>query len=524
MPATVARLLLACWLLLPLAASPAKPAPPSAGLALVVGNGAYRVGALPNPGNDARAVADQLRRAGFTVTLKLDTDRRQLQDAIREHVEQLARSHATGVFYYAGHGAQLNWRNFLVPVDAHVRNTADIQSQGVDLGLLIDGLGRARNPANIVILDACRNNPFGLDFRIDDKGLSQLDAPPGTLLAYATAPGNTAADGEGSHGLYTDQLLREMVVPGAAVEDVFKRVRLAVRRASQGGQIPWESTSLESDFAFVPGKQKRDAAREFEADLAAWTELSQAEAPEKLEAFIRQRPGGKFAELAQFRLDQLLRARGERAVTAAPPPPSCAAGDGQPAVPFRIGERYRYRTSNLLTGTETGRSDDQVTAIADGEVRFGDGRKVVDLFGNNVRAPDGRRWTPYQFFIDDYALGKRWPAQFIVTLADGRQVSTAFDLRVAARERITIPAGTFDALRIEARGVDLGDGVVQERNAWVAPGRMRGYLAMETLTRRRGQLVSGERIELQEYLPPPAAKTDTPTAPPPTAVNPLLRY
>ena len=524
MPAAIARLLLACWLLLPLAATAAKPAPPPAGLALVIGNGAYRVGALPNPANDARAVADQLRRAGFTVTLKLDTDRRQLQEAIREYVEQLTRTRTTGVFYYAGHGVQLNWRNFLVPVDAHVRSTAEIQSKAVDLGVLIDGLGRARNAANIVILDACRNNPFGHDFRIDDKGLSQLDAPPGTLLAYATAPGNTAADGEGSHGLYTDQLLREMIVPGAAVEDVFKRVRLAVRRASQGGQIPWESTSLESDFTFVPGKQKRDTAREFEADLAAWMELGQAEAPEKLESFIRQRPGGKFAELAQFRLDQLLRSRGERPVTAAPPPPACAAGEGQPAVPYRMGERYRYRTTNLVTGAETGRSDDLVTAIVDGEVRFGDGRKVVDLFGNNVRAPDGRRWTPYQFFIDDYPLGKRWPAQFIVTLPDGRQVTTAFELRVAARERITIAAGTFDALRIEARGVDLGDGVVQERSAWVAPGRLRGYLAMETVTRRRGQMVSGERTELLEYQPPASAAPVAQPAAAPAPRNPLLNY
>ena len=119
-------------------------------------------------------------------------------------------------------------------------------------------------------LDACRNNPFGEDFRVDDKGLSQLDAPTGTLLAFATAPGNTAEDGIGSHGLYTDNLLKEMQTTGAAVEDVFKRVRLSVRRGSQGGQIPWESTSLEADFSFLPGQTRRDAAKEFEADLNAW--------------------------------------------------------------------------------------------------------------------------------------------------------------------------------------------------------------------------------------------------------------
>jgi hypothetical protein len=495
--------------------------PPPAGHALVIGNSRYLAGPLQNPGNDARAMADRLRQAGFAVTLSLDADRRQLQDAIRGFTDTLARSRAPGVFYYAGHGVQLNWRNFLVPVDARIATKADIQGQAVDLGLLLDGLARARNALNIVVLDACRNNPFGADFRVDDKGLSQLDAPPGTLLAYATAPGNTAEDGEGSHGLYTDHLLREMLAPGAAVEDVFKRVRLSVRRGSQGAQIPWESTSLEGDFAFVPAKVARDTIKEFEADLAAWLELRQAQTTDRLEAFIRQRPSGKFAEMAQFRLDQLLRAGGEKPVAprassaeACPAPGTTAtAAVTAPPVPYRVGERYAYRSVDLLTGTETGRSQETVTKITGDEVHFGEAGKVTDLFGNNVRAPDGRKWTPYQFFIHEYQPGKRWPAQFLVTTAEGKQVNMAFELRVAARERITLPAGTFDAYRIEARGANLSDGSSLERTAWVAPERLRGFLAMESLTRRDGRLLSGERIELTAHQPAPEPRPNAGTDP-----------
>ena len=476
--------------------------------ALVIGNSQYLNGPLVNPKNDAQAIADRLRQAGFSVTLKLDAGRSELQDAIRNYGAALNRDKGVGVFYYAGHGVQLNWRNFLLPVDAKIRNKADIQSEAVDLGMLLDGLTRARNALNLIILDACRNNPFGPDFRTDDRGLSQLDAPPGTFLAYATAPGNTAEDGEGSHGLYTDRLLKEMQVPGAAVEDVFKRVRLAVRKTSQGEQIPWESTSLEADFSFLPGQSNRDIAKEFDADLASWQQLRLGASPEQLEAFIRQRPNGKFAELAQFSLDRLLAAKGEKQVkprsnsgeVCTPDKPGLPAPYSGITKAYQIGERYAYRRVNLLSHAESGRSDANITKIENDEVHFSDGQ-VSDPFGNNVRAPDGRRWTPYQFFIADYQLGKRWPAQFIVTLADGRQISNEFQLRVASRERITLPAGTFDAFRIEVRGTNLSNGDVLERAAWVAPERMRGFLAIETVVRRDGKMIEGERTELLEHAP-----------------------
>ena len=177
-----------------------------------------------------------------------------------------------------------------------------LNEQYWDLISLIEGINKASNPMNVVILDACRENPFG-DIRVENRGLSQIDAPHSTLLAYATAPGNVASDGEGAHGLYTENLLREMRVPDAKIEDVFKRVRLNVRRRTNGQQIPWESTSLEEDFWFVPPQELKkvseaEAAREFETELVIWEKIKEATEPAPIEDYLRRYPSGRFSELA----------------------------------------------------------------------------------------------------------------------------------------------------------------------------------------------------------------------------------
>jgi uncharacterized caspase-like protein len=244
-------------------------------VALVVGNSRY--GHLPplrNPGNDAVALGGRLRAVGFEVALEMDTAKAALEAAIERFCAKLGN--CVGLFYFAGHGVQVAWRNYLVPVDANLENVDDVPKRSVDLVTLIEALRRSRNPMNIIILDACRDNPFAVEGKAA-KGLSQMDAPVGTLLAYATAPGNTASDGEGGNGLYTEHLLNEMGRKDAKIEDVFKRVRLNVRRASNGRQVPWESTSLEDDFYFFPESEsstfKRLARdRRFAEDLRAWQE------------------------------------------------------------------------------------------------------------------------------------------------------------------------------------------------------------------------------------------------------------
>ena len=198
-------------------------------MALVLGNSKYKESPLKNPANDARAVADALKASGFEVTLRVDAGQADMTAAVQAYVQAVSAKKCVGLFYYAGHGVQLAWRNYMLPVDADIDTVADVPKQCVEVNGLLEGLTKASNPMNIIILDACRDNPFGHLKGIDHKGLSQMDAPQSTLLAYATSPGNVASDGEGANGLYTENLLRELRVPEAKVEEVFKRVRLGVR-------------------------------------------------------------------------------------------------------------------------------------------------------------------------------------------------------------------------------------------------------------------------------------------------------
>jgi tetratricopeptide (TPR) repeat protein len=228
-------------------------------VALVIGNAGYTTAPLPNASNDANAVAKVLERAGFTVDLKINASQRQMQDAIAAFGNRL-RGDAVGLFYFAGHGLQIRGRNFLVPIGADPRREDEVARSTVDVQALLDRMSGAKNRMNVVILDACRDNPFAPNAKQGAGGLSQLDAPVGSLIAFATAPGAVASDGKGANGLYTQHLLANIERPGTPIEEVFKRVRLGVRLDSNGSQIPWESTSLEADFAFfVPPPGLRNA-------------------------------------------------------------------------------------------------------------------------------------------------------------------------------------------------------------------------------------------------------------------------
>ncbi|MEO7729009.1 MAG: caspase family protein, partial [Burkholderiales bacterium] len=246
--------------------------------ALVIGNGKYAGVPLKNAPNDAMAMAERLTRMGFDVTMKVDATRAEMIESIRAFGGKLQKQKGVGLFYFAGHGAQLAWRNYLIPVDATIKNISEVDAKAVDMDMLLESMTRAHNPMNLIIVDACRDNPFGGDVPVPQKGLSQIDAPPGTLLAYATAPGNTAADGLGANGLYTENMLKEMQAPNAKIEDVFKRVRLNVRMQSRGQQIPWESTSLEQDFYFIPPKVLKpltlaETEPQFQEEFALWESI-----------------------------------------------------------------------------------------------------------------------------------------------------------------------------------------------------------------------------------------------------------
>ena len=222
-------------------------------VALVVGNGAYEnAGTLRNPVNDARSVAQSLQRLGFNVMLRENRSQREMAQDIREFGRQLDQN-TVALYYYSGHGIQVKGENYVVPVDAAISNEEEVEYGTVNVGLVMAQMEAARSRVNIVFLDACRNNPFARSFRSSSNGLAMMNAPAGTFIAYATAPGDVASDGTAAagNGLYTQQLLRFLNQPGLPIEQMHKQVRIAVTQASNGDQVPWESSSIMGDFYFA---------------------------------------------------------------------------------------------------------------------------------------------------------------------------------------------------------------------------------------------------------------------------------
>lgn len=482
-------------------------------VALVIGNAAYRQAPLKNPANDAKGMAEALNATGFEVTVRLDAGRAAMLAAVDAYLKQLADRKCVGLFYFAGHGIQFNWKNYLLPADAQVASNEDVERQGIEVNAMAAGLARAGNALNLIILDACRDAPFGEARKPEQKGLSQMDAPRSTLLAYATAPGNVASDGEGANGLYTESLLREMRAPDAKVEDVFKRVRLNVRRKSGGAQIPWESTSLEDDFYFVPPARMVPAsdderARRFADELTLWKAIETAAAPEPFEDYLRRYPSGNFSELAQFRLDRALAQAGEKRIEMAP------QGNNPYATPvvrsdtaYRVGDLYVHRVSDIDSGQFRREQRRQVTAISEGEVVMNQGQATFDLLGNPRRLPDGRQMFGAQFMPTEFAVGRAWTTRYDLRTEAGQDAYVETSFRIVARERVTVPAGTFECFRIDGKGVTrpyLGSWNTQlSSSRWFAPDRCR--LPVKAEAKRVGfgprgaNVFENDRYELTEF-------------------------
>jgi uncharacterized caspase-like protein len=288
----------------------AQPARAEQRIALVIGNSAYPEAPLRNPVNDVRAMAQALRELGFTVLAYENANKRTMETAIIEFGQRLAEG-GVGAFYYAGHGLQVRGHNYLVPVDAQIESEATTRIAAVDVDLLLEQMAEAKNRVNIVILDACRNNPFERRMRGASRGLAAVDAARGTLVAYATAPGSVAADGNGKNGLYTEELLQALRVPNLKVEEVFKQVRVNVARRSNGAQTPWESSSLTGDLVVNGAGGGTGAPAAASAPSAApapdrealfWTSVKDSTDPAGFEAYLKQYPEGTFVALARQRL------------------------------------------------------------------------------------------------------------------------------------------------------------------------------------------------------------------------------
>jgi hypothetical protein len=531
----------------------------------VIGNGAYRDAPLENTCNDAKAMQELLTTAGFVVDAYLDTTRAEMQAAIEKFGAAIRRPEIKQViFYYAGHGVQLDWRNYLLPVDAKVDSADQVRKNCIDLGLLLNELGRAKNKTFVVILDACRDNPFGARYKPEQKGLAQFDAPVGSLLAYATAPGKGASDesASGNNGLYTEHLLRELAVRGTRIEDALKRVRLSVRLASQGTQIPWESTSLESDvYLFEETKKTLSAAdleKEVEAELARWNRIKSSAKLDDWSDYVRTFPNGRFAEIAQAKVSSIQAESKKQALVTAPASTSATraqaieiqAGSAIPAhlLPpanpfsagtyplgrkFTVGDETFYRELNLLTGRQERRAlrvieaagliklTDEPPPPEPNDKTYDAGRERVtitaDLMGNTLAREVADLYlgnlvtkfeydAPLQFAPEQLQVGKKWRAASVIRRVVSGPYRNAgietksqqsFDIRVVRREKVSVPAGTFDAFRIEFTGIgsDSTGVYTLERTHWLVPG-LNSLVRSESIVFSNGLLTAHARTEL----------------------------
>jgi uncharacterized caspase-like protein len=432
-------------------------APRAQRLALVIGNGAYRDAPLPNPVNDAAEIAKALEASGFTVLKRENATLREMHLALREFGDRLGRQ-STGLVYFAGHGLQVRGRNYLLPVDADIAREDEVAFAALDLGAVMEKLDSARNPVNIVILDACRNNPFGTRLQASAKGLAPVDAPPGTFIAFATAPGSTAADGTGRNGLYTEHLVRQILRPGLPIEEVFKAVRAGVRADSKSQQVPWESTSLETAFMFRA-----------------------APAPAR--------------------------------VADAPKPPPAREGTSVKRTPaslgappaFAVGDTWTYRLVNQLDQSER-RYVVRVTQVRGDEVGLQSG-SITDDVGNFTRVVRGaERVDVYkpstQFYVFPLKPGATWNLKTFQDSGE-KKYDLKVTLKVGAEEEVATPMGPMRGLRIERearwkqRGSDHAG--VSRWTYWYNSAAKRFVAADESNTTEGGKVLVRQRHELVSY-------------------------
>jgi hypothetical protein len=483
--------------------------------ALVIGNSAYAHGPLRNPVNDARAISKALGEAGFKVTLVEDATEAGMVRAIRIFGANIAKG-GVGLFYFAGHGIQARGRNYLVPVNADIAHEEEIEFNTVDVNLVLAKMDAAKNGLNIVILDACRNNPFARSFRSTQAGLAQIDAPTGTFIAFATAPGSVAADGAAENGVYTKHLLAELGKPGVPIEQLFKQVRNGVMRETGNLQIPWESSSLRGDFAFRPAlpstpsvdpvealRREREAQRlEMEkmlqatldqqrrqsaasdptlVEIAFWDSVKASADASDFRAYLEQYPGGRFAVLAKNRLAAL-----ERKPAAGAP---TVVASAQPLPPRAIkapaeGDTWTYE---IVQRDQPGLGKGRYTVT----VNAASADAISETF--QMRNDGARQWThtrepamlglgvsmfsPYPALLGDMEPGTRLQVENLEQKLCGPGWNCQLSARVMGYEKVKVPAGTFQAIKVQiaqnwtspGQTNDRGENISRTIHVWYAP-------------------------------------------------------
>jgi uncharacterized caspase-like protein len=387
------RLMRALWLLLPLlaamlfasAAGAATTDEPQRRVALVIGNSGYQfTPALPNPINDAEAMASALQRLGFEVAKGIDLDRAETELIIRDFAKKLPGADVA-LFFYAGHGMQVARQNYLIPVDAQLADETDLHFEATDLNLVLNLMEREPR-VNLVFLDACRDNPLSQKLARSmgstrstavGRGLALVDAPDGSFIAFATQPDNVALDGEGSHSPFTSALLNHIETPGLSLSDMMIRVRNDVKATTNGQQVPKEESSLTSSFYFQPavaaeqaiaaveppaapsGTVAAPAAAAVDKEVVFWNSIKDSSSPGQFEAYLAQFPDGTFAPLARVRLEELKAKPAEQQVASLTTPEAAAPEPEQIERSIGLTRQGRSRVQLALTllGYGTGGTD-----------------------------------------------------------------------------------------------------------------------------------------------------------------------
>jgi formylglycine-generating enzyme required for sulfatase activity len=348
-------------------------------VALVIGNGTYvNAGTLKNPPNDAKAMAAMLRRAGFDVIERENATRRGMIEALRSFSEKLSPG-GIGLFFYAGHGIQARGANYLIPIDAALAAEDDLRYETTDLQDVLNRLDDAKVRLSLIILDACRDNPFVRSFRSTTRGLAQVDAPRGTLIAYATAPGKEAADGDGANGVYTAELLKAMSEPGVKLQDVFEHVIDSVERKTANAQTPWISSSFRGDFYFFgpttvtvmqPATQVPSMPPAFDdrqVEVTFWNTIKDSKNGDDFAEYLKQYPTGSFAGLARNRINELKQSQQQALVTVPPPAPPGPAVEDLDAT-FVAVRTVKVRSEPKATAKELGSLAPDTAVDATGRV------------------------------------------------------------------------------------------------------------------------------------------------------------
>lgn len=254
MPVRAAVFMFLLSLSVAMAVSPPSPANAQGKFALVIGNAAYRAQPLRNPENDATDLSESLRKLGFVVSTLRNATYEQMFASIREF-GRLADHADIGLFYFSGHGIQMNGENYLLPVDVSVESPDELPYRSIDTALVLSKMESAEIRNNVIILDACRDNPFITKSKGTSKGLAIVQAPKGTIIIYATAPGSIAYDGDGRNGVFTESLIGHLASSGVDISLMIREVRKEVVERTGGKQIPWTSESLVASVYLNEGPQ-----------------------------------------------------------------------------------------------------------------------------------------------------------------------------------------------------------------------------------------------------------------------------